>query len=358
MLNIYVIIPVYNAMRYLEKCVESVLNQHCENIYIILVNDGSTDGSAELCNRLASHDQRIKVIHQENHGVSFTRNIGIECVLRMADNTDYIAFLDSDDFWHPEFLNQSYEQILAEQRDIYAFGMITCDQDAKRFSHPCIYDNYAMEGGEKAIWSIRYHFAACLYKVNLLKKWNIRFFEDYKYSEDKYFKMQCSFFANSISFNSQVQYIYRDNSSGAMRRSRSIPPIDYYLPIIDGWLKNDSFINEQSFEGEKRFCAGNTLACVYLLDMAKSHFMQWSSRKLIFETIRKHPHFFALRNLRSIGSDDKNYKNKELLLNYPLIFECKYRAIGVIYFTFRNMLNIPFVRKMHNKRKYPCSKLP
>ena len=65
MLNIYVIIPVYNAMRYLEKCVESVLNQHCENIYIILVNDGSTDGSAELCNRLASHDQRIKVIHQE-----------------------------------------------------------------------------------------------------------------------------------------------------------------------------------------------------------------------------------------------------------------------------------------------------
>jgi|GEM_PF-943469 len=93
---ISVIVPVYNADGYLEDCVESVLSQSYGNLELILVDDGSTDGSGELCDALAEHDARIIVIHRENGGVSRARNTGIE-----AAKGDLIAFLDCDDLILP-----------------------------------------------------------------------------------------------------------------------------------------------------------------------------------------------------------------------------------------------------------------
>ena len=90
---ISVIVPVYNAERFLKKCVESLLNQTYRNIEIILVNDGSTDSSGLICDELCKRDCRINVIHQKNLGVSATRNNGIRC----AKGT-YIGFVDSDDY--------------------------------------------------------------------------------------------------------------------------------------------------------------------------------------------------------------------------------------------------------------------
>lgn len=78
---IHVIIPVYNAVRFLRDAVRSVLEQPCKDIEIILVDDGSTDGSAELCDELVVTDARISVLHQQNQGVSVARNNGIEYVL-------------------------------------------------------------------------------------------------------------------------------------------------------------------------------------------------------------------------------------------------------------------------------------
>ena len=91
---ISVIIPVYNVKGYLERCVESVLTQDYKNIEVIIVDDGSTDGSAEICEALASKDNRIVVIHQINAGISAARNAGIK-----KSSGDYISFIDSDDFW-------------------------------------------------------------------------------------------------------------------------------------------------------------------------------------------------------------------------------------------------------------------
>jgi len=76
-MKVSVVIPVYNVERYLERCVQSVLRQTYKDLEIILVDDGSTDGSGELCDKIAERDSRVRVIHQENQGLSGARNTGI-----------------------------------------------------------------------------------------------------------------------------------------------------------------------------------------------------------------------------------------------------------------------------------------
>ncbi|MBR3683447.1 MAG: glycosyltransferase family 2 protein [Lachnospiraceae bacterium] len=101
-----VIVPVYNTKAYLGKCVQSICNQTYENLEIILVDDGSTDGSGIACDTLAATDKRIKVIHKENGGSSSARNVGIR-----AARGKYIGFVDSDDYIEPMMYERLYEVI-------------------------------------------------------------------------------------------------------------------------------------------------------------------------------------------------------------------------------------------------------
>lgn len=90
---ISVIVPVYNVEKYLRKCLDSIVNQTYPHLEIILVNDGSTDSSGEICEEYAARDPRIKLLHKENGGQSSARNLGLDSV-----TGDYIAFFDSDDW--------------------------------------------------------------------------------------------------------------------------------------------------------------------------------------------------------------------------------------------------------------------
>ena len=89
-----IIVPVYNTGQYLEKCLDSVLNQTYTNLQIILVDDGSKDGTSAMCDRIKSKDSRIEVIHKTNEGLGYTRNKGLEYAVG-----DYVTFLDSDDWF-------------------------------------------------------------------------------------------------------------------------------------------------------------------------------------------------------------------------------------------------------------------
>lgn len=93
-MKVSVVIPVYNVKPYLERCIHSVLRQTFKDLEIILVDDGSSDGSGEIADQLATLDMRIRVIHQENHGLSVARNVGLQ-----AASGEYVIFLDSDDEW-------------------------------------------------------------------------------------------------------------------------------------------------------------------------------------------------------------------------------------------------------------------
>lgn len=112
-----VIVPVYNVENYLDRCVSSIVNQTYSNIEIILIDDGSTDSSAEICDIWCKNNSSIRVIHKENGGLSSARNIGIETA-----NGKYILFVDSDDWLHRDMIRVMAEKM--EKADIVCCGMI------------------------------------------------------------------------------------------------------------------------------------------------------------------------------------------------------------------------------------------
>ncbi|MDF2884761.1 MAG: glycosyl transferase [Clostridiaceae bacterium] len=117
MSEISIVVPVYNVEKYLDKCISSILQQSFTDFELILVNDGSNDNSGSKCDEYKHIDSRIKVIHQENQGLSSARNIGIE-----ASQGNYITFIDSDDFIHPKMLEILYNNILEDKADISTCG--------------------------------------------------------------------------------------------------------------------------------------------------------------------------------------------------------------------------------------------
>ena len=110
---ISIVVPVYNVRQYIEKCIDSIINQTYKNLEIILVDDGSTDGSGELCDELKKLDFRIKVYHKENGGLSDARNYGVDRAKGM-----YIGFVDSDDYVDLEMYQKLYEVIKSENADV------------------------------------------------------------------------------------------------------------------------------------------------------------------------------------------------------------------------------------------------
>ncbi len=114
---ISVIIPVYNVVKYIDKCMESVLNQSYSNLEIILVDDGSTDGSGELCDKYQRNDERVKVIHKSNGGVSSTRNMALDII-----KGDYICFADSDDHMAPDMIEKLVNAVTTYDCDITICG--------------------------------------------------------------------------------------------------------------------------------------------------------------------------------------------------------------------------------------------
>ena len=122
--KISVIIPVYKVEKYLNKCVESVINQTYKNLEILLVDDGSPDKCPEMCDAWAKKDSRIKVIHKQNGGVADARNIGIENA-----TGKYIAFIDSDDYLNKTMYQKLFEKITTTNSDICMCGFINVYED-------------------------------------------------------------------------------------------------------------------------------------------------------------------------------------------------------------------------------------
>lgn len=119
---ISVIVPAYNVKPYIERCVNSLINQSYSNLEIILVDDGSTDGTGDMCDAIAQGDSRIKVIHKKNGGLSDARNAGLDCA-----TGEFYSFIDGDDFIEPD----TYERMIGEMKDvnvsIVAGGFIVTD---------------------------------------------------------------------------------------------------------------------------------------------------------------------------------------------------------------------------------------
>lgn len=131
--RISVIVPVYNIKEYLERCVRSICAQTYRNLEILLVDDGSTDGSGDLCERLAKEDERIRVFHKENGGSSSARNLGIK-----EATGEYIGFIDSDDYIEPDMYELLMDGIVRYGLEMAQISRDEVDEAGVRMPDVCI----------------------------------------------------------------------------------------------------------------------------------------------------------------------------------------------------------------------------
>lgn len=152
MSKVSVIVPVYNVENYLEKCIQSIISQSFKNLEIILVNDGSTDKSKEICEQFAEKDKRIILLNQKNKGVSAARNAGLDIC-----TGDYISFIDSDDYISPDMIEFLVNNLERNDSDISTCGHYNCR--IKNGSLECVcYKN----SNESGVLSSRQSLQECL----------------------------------------------------------------------------------------------------------------------------------------------------------------------------------------------------
>ena len=201
-----VIIPVYNTSKYLKRCIESVIVQKNVELEIIIIDDGSTDDSFDICKTYADAYERIKLIHQENSGLSAARNKGI-------DNAcgQYILFLDSDDFYEKDntiisLLNEAEKQ----NADVVCFGYKRYFESGNRFTR--LQAGFSGCAGNilALIKQNTYQSSATikLIKKQLISENDIRF-ENGVFSEDIIFSAKLLLYSAAVAYCSTAVYIYR-----------------------------------------------------------------------------------------------------------------------------------------------------
>ena len=218
---ISIIMPVYNVKDYLGRSIRSIENQTYHNLEIILVDDGSTDGSAEICDMAAEKDARIRVIHKENSGVSDARNMGLEQV-----HGQYVSFLDSDDVYAPYAIEYLLNGILSCNADI-SIGEYRGFEDEIIFepsteNEPCIISGREavrrMIGKEHIRYTVVHNK---LFKTELIR--HFRFLSG-KIHEDEEFMYRILYSASKIATIDQTVYGYRKRpqsiTTAKYRRSR------------------------------------------------------------------------------------------------------------------------------------------
>ena len=207
-----VVIPVYNAEKYLESCLESVLNQKSTSAFeVILVNDGSKDSSPEICDRYGAQHSCITVIHQPNQGVSAARNAGLA-----AAKAQYVLFLDSDDCWKPDML-QTMDAVIAHQPDMAVVGYEQFWEDGTGgIDLPPVEaagmtgEEYVQAHSKKGCMPIVTCWSAA-FRREFLMQHDLKFLAGISYGEDFYFHMSALKRAQSVYSIRKALYCYREN---------------------------------------------------------------------------------------------------------------------------------------------------
>ena len=212
---ISIIVPIYNVEKYLNKCIESIVNQTYENIEIILIDDGSNDNSGIICDEYAKKDNRIIVVHKENGGVSSARNKG----LKIAKG-EWISFVDADDWIEQTFCQTLLNKVTQEQADIALCGYnrITDNRIEKINANN---QEVFLNSNEYLVKSLNPQtgFGFChmkLIKKEVLK--SISFNERIEVGEDALFNIQLSTYIKKAVFLKQPLYNYRINNQSVVKR--------------------------------------------------------------------------------------------------------------------------------------------
>lgn len=296
-----VVIPVYNAERFIEAAVESVMAQDYDNFEIILVDDGSTDNSVAICDALAAKYNRIRVLHKANGGVSSARNAGIDAALG-----DYITFVDADDKIGDNMLADLMTECISKNADKVFCGHDEVFRDGHHVTHiaslparkllnrrdiidkllhtGCLGDSYM-----NSVWG-------GVYSMGVLHKYGLRF-EDRPMGEDWLFNMKYCNVIESAVYIDEPYYKYMRNGDSAVSR--------YQSRQFDLWLENRSFRRalaaEHNFKIDTKFADARwiTKTLYYTLQVINND----SKPHKKLQTIFANPEFqAALNNATEIES--------------------------------------------------------
>lgn len=249
--QVSIIIPIYNAEKYLCRCLDSVIKQTHACMEVLLIDDGSTDTSKNICEDYCNRDCRFRYIYQANQGAAVARNTGIDCA-----TSEYVTFLDSDDSIEPMFVEQILGEMLVTKADmgICDIHYINSDTDEKQFSKIRFSDKTANSNNNKSVFNtVRVFIWGKIYKRELFA--NIRF-PDLKFFED----------GSTVPFLAaiakQIVYIplplinyYRHRSDSLSENMSTIGDFIEALDILGERLRTaniyDAFVDEY-----KKMCMG------------------------------------------------------------------------------------------------------
>lgn len=237
-----IVVPVYNAAPYLRKCLDSVVNQTLKNVEIIFIDDGSTDGSSEICQEYAAKDNRIIYYKKVNEGLAAARQDGIE-----RAHGEYVGFVDSDDWLELNMYERMYEEAIKENADV-VFCNCYVDESEKNpyYLEPGVYDRKRIENeilprslaaltprGANDV--IRWSNCLRLYKLSLIKENDISFGRKFRRSQDLQLTFETALYAQTyVSLNDEYLYHNRTQDNGeSLSRGYTKNFWPLYKPLID-----------------------------------------------------------------------------------------------------------------------------
>lgn len=236
MAKVSIIIPVYNTGKYLHKCIDSILHQTYQDLEIIIVDDGSNEETAIICDDIASCDERIKLFHKNNEGVSIARNTGLN-----LSTGKYIGFVDSDDW-----INLDMIENLVKEMEFYNADIVMCDATTiwdngkrEKDTFRCLSNSCVLDKSEITPIYLLEQAGACwraLYKARLIFDYSVSFPGGLKFSEDRIFNMIA--LGNCTKF----RYVKKSFYNRYMRKDSCV--MSYHSDYTDIALRVNELMNE------------------------------------------------------------------------------------------------------------------
>jgi len=290
MLKISVIIPVYNVEKYIEKCINSVLAQTFTNFECILINDGSLDNSGKICDEYAIKDERIKIVHQKNGGVSSARNAGLDVALG-----EWVTFVDSDDWVEQNYLELMYNNAINNDCDLSICGIQSFAENGEFIEKSkrtaiIFFDKIS---AKKTLLDFKYFTTAVVSKLvrrKYINEYNIRFDSEIKVCEDGLFWFEVIDKINKVLYDSTICYNYlRNSTSSTFSENYFINYMDVFIATKKMLLleKNEAVRNKiKSYEA--------SIANGVCYTMTKKKIINKEYYRFYSNTIRKNLLFFLL----------------------------------------------------------------
>ncbi len=204
-MTVSVLVPVYNVQEFLPKCIESILGQTYSDFELILVDDGSTDKSGQICDQYAAKDSRIKVFHQSNQGISRTREFALQHALG-----EYVMWVDSDDWIRVDAIEVLYASAKDDDADAVRYWLEIINPDSSKIINPK-YENKdsLLRDTLASQWA-----SLCLTftRKKLIENFGLHFPVGINNGEDYYFVNKIILCATKISFVNEVLYFYNRNN--------------------------------------------------------------------------------------------------------------------------------------------------